>query len=44
MNYKKIASRLIDLQVEITALRGAVRMLLHNTENAKDSALAIIRE
>jgi hypothetical protein len=37
-------NRIIDLQAEITALRGAVRMLLHNTSNADDSALAIIRE
>lgn len=39
-----MANRIIDLQAEITALRGAVRMLLHNTYNADDSALAIIRE
>jgi hypothetical protein len=38
------ANRIIDLQAEVTALRGAVRMLLHNTYNADDSALAIIRE
>ena len=38
------ANRIIDLQAEITALRGAVRMLLHNVYNANDSALAILRE
>ena len=38
------ANRIIDLQAEVTALRGAVRMLLHNVYNADDSALAIIRE
>ncbi len=38
------ANRLIDLQAEITALRGAVRMLLHNTYNTDDSALAVLRE
>ena len=41
---EEIVNRIIDLQAEITALRGAVRMLLHNTYNANDSALAIIRE
>jgi hypothetical protein len=40
----EVANRMIDLQAEITALRGAVRMLLHNTYNADDSALAILRE
>ncbi len=40
----ELANRLIDLQAEITALRGAVRMLLHNTYNADDSALAVLRE
>jgi hypothetical protein len=39
-----LANRIIDLQAEITALRGAVRMLLHNAYNRDDSALAIIRE
>lgn len=39
-----VANRIIDLQAEITALRGAVRMLLHNTYNADDSALAVLRE
>ena len=39
-----MANRIIDLQVEIMALRGAVRMLLHNAYNADDTALAIIRE
>jgi hypothetical protein len=38
------SNRLIDLQAEITALRGAVRMLLHNVYNADESALAILRE
>ena len=41
---EEIANRIIDLQAEITALRGAVRMLLHNTYNADDSALAVLRE
>lgn len=41
---KETANRIIDLQAEITALRGAVRMLLHNVYNANDSALAILRE
>jgi hypothetical protein len=41
---QETANRIIDLQAEITALRGAVRMLLHNAYNADDSALAIIRE
>jgi hypothetical protein len=41
---QETANRIIDLQAEITALRGAVRMLLHNTYNANDSALAILRE
>ena len=40
----EVANRMIDLQAEITALRGAVRMLLHNTYNADDSALAVLRE
>lgn len=40
----EMANRIIDLQAEITALRGAVRMLLHNAYNANDTALAIIRE
>ena len=44
MDDEKIINRIIDLQAEITALRGAVRMLLHNTDNANESALAIIRE
>jgi len=38
------SNRIIDLQAEVTALRGAVRMLLHNAINADESALAIIRE
>src|SRR5215207_5135072 len=41
---EETANRIIDLQAEVTALRGAVRMLLHNTYNADDSALAVIRE
>jgi len=41
---EETANRIIDLQAEITALRGAVRMLLHNTYNADDSALAVLRE
>ena len=41
---EETANRIIDLQAEITALRGAVRMLLHNAYNANDSALAILRE
>jgi len=41
---EELANRIIDLQAEITALRGAVRMLLHNAYNANDTALAIIRE
>ena len=40
----EMANRIIDLQAEITALRGAVRMLLHNAYNANDSALAVLRE
>lgn len=40
----ELANRIIDLQAEITALRGAVRMLLHNAYNADDTALAVIRE
>jgi len=39
-----MANRIIDLQAEITALRGAMRMLLHNTYNADESALAVLRE
>jgi hypothetical protein len=41
---EEMANRIIDLQAEITALRGAVRMLLHNVYNADDTALAILRE
>jgi hypothetical protein len=41
---EEMANRIIDLQAEITALRGAVRMLLHNVYNANDTALAILRE
>ena len=44
MDDEELANRIIDLQAEITALRGAVRMLLHNTYNADDSALAVLRE
>lgn len=39
-----MANRIIDLQAEITALRGAVRMLLHNVYNSDESALAVLRE
>jgi len=38
------SNRIIDMQAEITALRGAVRILLHNVYNANDSALAVLRE
>ena len=41
---EEMANRIIDLQAEITALRGAVRMLLHNVYNADNSALAVLRE
>ena len=41
---QETANRIIDLQAEITALRGAVRMLLHNNYNADDSALAGLDE
>ena len=41
---EEMANRMIDLQAEITALRGAVRMLLHNAYNADDTALAVLRE
>jgi hypothetical protein len=41
---EETANRIIDLQAEITALRGAVRMLLHNAYNIDDSALAVLRE
>lgn len=41
---EETANRIIDLQAEITALRGAVRMLLHNVYNADESALAVLRE
>jgi len=41
---EEIANRMIDLQAEIAALRGAVRMLLHNTYNMDSSALAVLRE
>jgi len=41
---EEIANRMIDLQAEIAALRGAVRMLLHNTYNADNSALAVLTE
>ena len=41
---EETANRIIDLQAEITALRGAVRMLLHNAYNMDDSALAVLRE
>ena len=38
------ANRIIDLQAEITALRGAVRMLIQNIYGGDDRTLAIIRE
>jgi len=41
---EELANRMIDLQAEIAALRGAVRMLLHNTYNVDNSALAVLRE
>ena len=41
---EEMSNRIIDLQAEITALRGAVRMLLHNAYNTDDTALAILRE
>ena len=41
---QETANQIIDLQAEVTALRGAVRMLLHNAYNADESALAILRE
>ena len=41
---QETANQIIDLQAEVTALRGAVRMLLHNAYNADESALAVLRE
>jgi hypothetical protein len=38
------ANRIIDLQAEITALRGAVRMLIQNVYGGDIRTLAIIRE
>ena len=38
------ANRIIDLQAEITALRGAVRMLIRNIYSGDVRTLAIIRE
>jgi len=38
------ANRIIDLQAEITALRGAVRMLIQNVYGPDRRSLAIIRE
>jgi hypothetical protein len=38
------ANRIIDLQAEITALRGAVRMLIQNVYGDDVRSLAIIRE
>jgi len=38
------ADRIIDLQAEITALRGAVRMLIQNIYGGDVRSLAIIRE
>ena len=38
------SNRIIDLQAEVTALRGAVRMLIQNIYGDDDRTLAIIRE
>jgi hypothetical protein len=38
------ANRIIDLQAEITALRGAVRMLIQNVYGGDGRSLAIIRQ
>src|SRR4029079_8886534 len=38
------ANRMIDLQAEITALRGAVRLLIQNIYGGDVRTLAIIRE
>jgi hypothetical protein len=38
------ANRIIDLQAEITALRGAVRMLIQNVYGEDVRSLAMIRE
>jgi hypothetical protein len=38
------ANRIIDLQAEITALRGAVRMLIQNVYGDDSRSLAIIRQ
>ena len=38
------ANRIIDLQAEITALRGAVRMIIQNIYGGDDRTLTIIRE
>jgi len=38
------ANRIIDLQAEITALRGAVRMLIQSVYGGDVRTLAIIRE
>jgi len=38
------ANRIIDLQAEITALRGAVRLLIQNIYGGDDRTLAIIRQ
>jgi hypothetical protein len=38
------ANRIIDLQAEITALRGAVRMLIQHVYGDDVRSLAIIRE
>ena len=38
------ANRIIDLQAEITALRGAVRMVIQNIYGGDVRTLAIIRE
>ena len=38
------SNRIIDLQAEVTALRGAVRMLIQNIYGDDHRTLAIIRE
>ena len=38
------ANRIIDLQAEITALRGVVRMLIQNVYGGDDRSLVMIRE
>jgi hypothetical protein len=38
------SNRIIDLQAEVTALRGAVRMLIQNVYGEDHRTLAMIRE